>query len=95
MSTIIIVLLIGVIIALLLSFQNQALITIYFLNWSFQEKIFTVLFLTFASGVILAFISVLPTIIRDKRTIAKLNKKIKELEKSINKENIPEQSSEK
>ncbi len=95
MSTIVIVLLVGVIIALLFSLQNQALITIYFLNWSFQGKIFTVLFLTFAAGVILSFISVLPTIIKDKRTIVKLNKKIKELEKSINKENIPEQNSEK
>lgn len=95
MSTIIIVLLVGVIIALLFSFQNQTLVTIYFLNWAFQEKISTLLFLTFAAGVILAFISVLPTIIKDKRTITKLNKKIKELEKSINKENIPEQNTEK
>lgn len=93
MSTVIIVLLVGIILALLFSFQNQSLITVYFLNWSFEEKISTVLFLTFAAGVILAFISVLPTIIKDKRTISKLNKRIKELEKniSLNKETLPEQ----
>lgn len=93
MSTVIIVLLVGIILALLFSFQNQSLITIYFLNWSFEEKISTVLFLTFAAGVILAFISVLPTIIKDKRTISKLNKRIKDLEKniSLNTETLPEQ----
>ncbi|ACI19313.1 LapA family protein [Dictyoglomus thermophilum] len=93
MSTVIIVLLVGIILALLFSFQNQSLVTIYFLNWSFEEKISTVLFLTFAAGVILAFISTLPTIIKDKRTISKLNKRIKELEKniSLNKETLPEQ----
>jgi len=92
-STVIIVLLVGIILALLFSFQNQSLVTIYFLNWSFEEKISTVLFLTFAAGVILAFISTLPTIIKDKRTISKLNKRIKELEKniSLNKETLPEQ----
>ncbi len=93
MSTVIIVLLVGIILALLFSFQNQSLVTIYFLNWSFEEKISTVLFLTFAAGVILAFIITLPTIIKDKRTISKLNKRIKELEKniSLNKETLPEQ----
>jgi len=92
-STVIIVLLVGIILALLFSFQNQSLITIYFLNWSFEEKISTVLFLTFAAGVILAFISVLSTIIKDKRTISKLNKRIKDLEKniSLNTETLPEQ----
>lgn len=83
LSTIIIVLLIGVIIALLFSFQNQTIITIYFLSWTFEERVSTILFLTFAFGVILAFISLLPIIIKAKREIHKLNRKLKDLEKEL------------
>lgn len=83
MSTIIIVLLIGIILALLFSFQNQNMITIYFLNWTFQEKVSTILFFTFALGVLLTFISLLPIIIKAKREVNKLNKKIKDLEKKL------------
>lgn len=84
LSTIIIVLLIGVIIALLFSFQNQTIITIYFLSWTFEERVSTILFLTFAFGVFLAFISLLPIIIKAKREIYKLNRKLKDLEKELN-----------
>ena len=88
MSNLIIVLLLGIIIALIFSFQNQTDVVIYFVYWSFTTKISTVLFITFAIGVLLAFISILPVLFKYKREISKLNRKIKDYEKQfkINKE---------
>uniref|UniRef100_A0A7C3WMX7 LapA family protein n=1 Tax=Dictyoglomus turgidum TaxID=513050 RepID=A0A7C3WMX7_9BACT len=83
MSNLIIVLLLGIIIALIFSFQNQTDVVIYFINWSFTTKISTVLFITFAIGVLLAFISVLPVLFKYKREISKLYRKIKDYEKQF------------
>ncbi|HOJ92444.1 MAG TPA: LapA family protein [Dictyoglomaceae bacterium] len=85
MSKLIIILLVGVILALLFSLQNQTEITIHFFYWSFQTTISTVTFLSFSIGAVLSFLSVIPNLVRDKRNITKLSKRVKELEGELEK----------
>jgi len=90
MSKLIIILLVGVILALLFSLQNQTEITIHFLNWSFQTTASTVTFLSFSIGAVLSFLSIIPNLVRDKRNITKLSKRVKELEGELEKKSTLE-----
>ncbi|MGB9811677.1 MAG: LapA family protein [Dictyoglomus turgidum] len=83
MSRFLVVFLIGVIIALIFSMQNNTSITIYFGPWQFQGSIALILLIAFSLGFILSIISVAPTLIKNRFTISKQQKRIQELEKQI------------
>ncbi|MEN2984435.1 MAG: LapA family protein [Dictyoglomaceae bacterium] len=83
MSRFLVIFLIGVIIALIFSMQNNTSITIYFGPWQFQGSIALILLISFSLGILLSMISVIPTLIKNKFTISKQQKKIEELERKI------------
>ncbi|MGB9768940.1 MAG: LapA family protein [Dictyoglomus sp.] len=83
MSRFLVVFLIGVIIALIFSMQNNTSITIYFGPWQFQGSIALILLIAFSLGFILSIISVAPTLIKNRFTTSKQQKRIQELEKQI------------
>lgn len=83
MSRFLVVFLIGIIIALIFSMQNNTLITIYLGPWQFQGPIALILLISFSLGFLLSIISVVPTLIKNKFTILKQQKRIEELEKKI------------
>ncbi|MGC9098649.1 MAG: LapA family protein [Dictyoglomus sp.] len=83
MSRFLVVFLVGVIIALIFSMQNNTSITIYFGPWQFQGSIALILLIAFSLGFILSIISVAPTLIKNRFTTSKQQKRIQELEKQI------------
>jgi|YelNatPaOPRAMG01_1025707.scaffolds.fasta_scaffold49242_3 uncharacterized integral membrane protein len=86
MSRLLVVFLIGILVSLIFSMQNNFSITLYFGPWEVQGPISLVLLISFSIGFFLSLIAVLPTLIRNRRIISVQSKKIQELEKKITSE---------
>ncbi|MDP3991275.1 MAG: LapA family protein [Candidatus Nealsonbacteria bacterium] len=76
----IIVALIIAILAVILAFQNTAIILVTFLIWKFEGSLALVLLLAFIMGVIASLLILLPRIIKKGLVASNQKKKIKELE---------------
>ncbi len=83
MSRFLVVFLIGVIVALIFSLQNNSSTIVYFGPWQFQGPIALILLISFSLGFFLSLISVIPVLIKNKFTILKQQKRIEDLEKQI------------
>jgi len=68
------------ILALILALQNTATVTITFLNWTMQGPLALALLVAMALGALVSILLLLPTIIRDRWTIASQRKKLANLE---------------
>lgn len=68
------------ILAVILAFQNTAIILVTFLIWKFEGSLVLVLLLAFIMGVIASLLILLPRIIKKGLITFNQKKKIKELE---------------
>ena len=75
------------ILAVIFALQNAGLVSINFLIWSFKGSLALVLLLSFAAGAMSVLLILFPQVIKKSFNISKLEKKIKDLESKLPKEN--------
>lgn len=79
-------LIVGIILGVLAVFfvlQNTAIVTVTFFAWQLQGSLALVLFLAITSGVIMALLFVLPSLIKESLLVRAANKQNKKLEDEV------------
>jgi putative membrane protein len=87
--------LIVAVLAVAFAIQNPTVIPITFLIWGVEGPVTLVLLVAYLAGIITMLLILLPGIIRRGRKIATLNKKIKDLAKTLPEEEKKEKEKEK
>lgn len=71
------------VVAVIFALQNTAAVSVSFFVWQFNQSLALVLLLAVALGVLIAVLTLLPTVLRGKWQLSGRRKKIDGLEKSL------------
>ncbi|HML39538.1 MAG TPA: LapA family protein [Bellilinea sp.] len=71
------------VVAVIFALQNTAAVTVSFFIWQFDQSLALVLLLAVALGVLIAVLTLLPTVIREKWQLSGRRKKIDALGKNL------------
>ncbi len=70
-------------VSVIFALQNITPVTVSFFQWQLQGSLATILFLTLASGLLVAIFLVLPSLIKDQFLLSKEKRRNAELEKDL------------
>jgi putative membrane protein len=83
MQVFLIISLVIAVLAIIFALQNTAVASVTFIVWTFTGSLALVLLVALVAGILISFLASLPTLIRDRLTISRQNKKLAELESSL------------
>jgi putative membrane protein len=83
MQVFLIISLVIAVLAIIFALQNTAVTSVTFIVWTFTGSLALVLLVALAAGILISFLASMPTLIRDRLTISRQNKRLAELENSL------------
>src|SRR3954471_12406211 len=75
--------------AVLFALSNTAPASVNFVVWSFQGSLALILLGALFSGILISFLGMLPSVVRNRWTIRQLRKKLEAAESSLAEHNLP------